>query len=383
MAKKSRFLTQAALEALVKFGPQEDALKEAAQTARDTYGTTVQQAHAGTLAIQQAIDAARPRAAQIYDQAGLRQAALNNTLLGHDLAGLGSVADSIKAGAATEALGAATNLNQARTDTLADLGNRRVLAAQGGVAAQRQALDSLTSDLAKVLQAKQDLSGQKGAFKAATIGDLEEAARQRATQIKVATGHNSQSERNSLRSAGIDPDTGKPIPNGKLDPKADPAKKRRVTATGALAVSPDKHLDFTNRVQEIASYVAKYKGKLSRPEIVAKLKTGRSAQTVSVDPKTHAPVADNTPGAIKVHLSSIPQYQPDLAMTAALDIALDGHLSRPTQKALQNHYIVGELNLPTYQQWRRRQKAQPAVKAPAKVPAAFQFTPAAQSPLLG
>jgi hypothetical protein len=52
---------------------------------------------------QQAVDAARPHVAQIYDRAGLDQARVANTLIGHDLAGLSNVADSIKAGAALEA----------------------------------------------------------------------------------------------------------------------------------------------------------------------------------------------------------------------------------------------------------------------------------------
>jgi hypothetical protein len=258
----------------------------------------------------------------------------------------------------------ANRLSESRTNALSSLDDRRVRAAEGAQFAAGAAHDKLVDDLTKILQRKQDLAGERGAFKAATMGQLEEAARKRATDIKIASGHDTaaanradatitQQERNSKRSAGIDPDTGKPIPGGKLDPKAQ-KKGKRVTASGAPAVSADAHLAFQNKVQEIASYVDRYKGKVSRKEIVAKLQKGRPQQTVYADPKTGNPVAKNTPGAVAVPLTKIPQYQPDLAMSAALDVALDGHLSRPTQQKLQQHYILSELGLPTYQEWRKR-----------------------------
>ena len=66
----------------------------------------------------------------------------------------------------------------------------------------------------------------------------------------------------------------------------------------------------------------------------------------------------NTPGAQKVTLPKIPQYAADLRMSAALDIALAGHLSKTTQQRLQRAgFSVRDLGLTTYGEWRRKQRA--------------------------
>src|SRR5206468_2212447 len=82
------------------------------------------------------------------------------------------------------------NLNASRAGAVRDLTDLGTQAAAGQIAATRAAHDQLVTDLTKILESKKDLAGQRGAFKAATIGDLEEAARERATRGKIASAGN-------------------------------------------------------------------------------------------------------------------------------------------------------------------------------------------------
>jgi hypothetical protein len=100
---------------------------------------------------------------------------------------------------------------------------------------------------------------------------------------------------------------------------------------------------------------------MSRAEIVQKLTKGRPQQTVLVD-KAGNPLGEGlTPqekkqkGARKVTLEKIPAFEPNLKMTAALDVALDGHLSKVTQKKMHAAGLsLKQLGLPTYGQWKRQ-----------------------------
>jgi hypothetical protein len=105
------------------------------------------------------------------------------------------------------------------------LAARRVGAVEGEGAARSAAFRDFSSDRAKVRQRALDLGNEQGAFISGEIGDLNAAdakAQQAADELNARLG---QSERNSVRSSGIDPDTGAPIPGGKLDPAVKNAKK--------------------------------------------------------------------------------------------------------------------------------------------------------------
>ncbi|HEY4096154.1 MAG TPA: hypothetical protein VGM33_11605 [Baekduia sp.] len=346
-SKSKRFVSDAALQALVKFGPQLDVLKQAQRQATSQYSSQVAQADAGRIGVQQSVDAAVPQVARIYDDAGLDAARTSNTLIGHDLAGLSGVADSIKAGAAAEAAAMGGRLGVAKASALTDLADRRVAAASGAVTAKRQAQSSLVDNLAKILQSQQDLTGQKGTFEASALNDLIADDADRTQKTALNSADNSQSERNSLRSAGIDPDTGAPIPGGKLDPAAKKPKPKYA--------STDKHIEYASDIHQIASIATKYKGKASREQIVERLQLGRPQETLYVNENgDKVPEANKKDkGVQKVTRPSIPAFPADIRMAAALDVALDGHLSRKTQKELQRqHFKVKDLNLPTYGQWR-------------------------------
>lgn len=316
---KSRFASQAALEALVRFGPELSGLKELQRTAQSTFDTSVHQAHGTANAIIGTIDQAKPQVAKIYDEAGLKQAATAGTLIGHDLAGLGHVADSIKAGAALEAAGSADRLNTAKAAALTDLTQQRVRARQGEQFAVGNAKDQFVAALEKILTRKQDLAREKGAFSAATINDLAQAAAER--RLKRTEG--AANRENALLTAGVDAQ-GHIIPGGPKDPKVTGKDK-----AGAKKINTDlQHGALDDSVKSAMQDVAYLKGTGSRKEILDALIQGVPSHKIGdSDQKTR----------------EIPGTKPLIAQ-AALELSFDGKISRKTLKKLHDRgYSVKKL----------------------------------------
>lgn len=175
-ARRSRFADDAALQALVRYEPEESGLKALAQQARADYGVSVRQAQTtGDLTLQAAKEAI-PAVSQIYDKAGLDQAGTAN-LVSPELAALtGPGAATLQRGGALEVAQQLGNLRSAKAAALEDLNTRAVAARQGqqyGILGARQ---KFTADMAKILGQSQSLARQKGAFTASTIGSMTEAA---------------------------------------------------------------------------------------------------------------------------------------------------------------------------------------------------------------
>ncbi len=229
MARRSRWAREAALQALVRFGPEQSGLKALERSAISQARTSVKTARGSAQTIIGEVDRARPQVKRAYDQAGLRAARAAHEISDPVVGGLGPAAGSLKAAAALEMSGLQGRLAESRAGAVTELSNRRVQAQQGAQFAISNARSELTGALEKIFARQQDLRREKGAFTAATVGELAEAARDRAQQVKIegmgnrTSERNSrrsqeQQERNSLRSAGIDPATGRPIKGGKLDP---------------------------------------------------------------------------------------------------------------------------------------------------------------------
>lgn len=350
-ARQSRWASDAALQALVRYGPETSGLKELARQAQENRDVTIRQAHGSAAAALGAIDTARPEVAGIYDDAGLRQAA-TASLLGSQTAGLSGVADPIKAAIAAETAQGSRHLTEMRASNLADLSNRRVQARSGEQFAVQGAQQKFVQDMAKVLARQQDLAGERGAFEASTVNSLEQAALERglrnrtslrSTRSAAANSRRSasQSERNSLRSSGIDPDTGKPIPGGKLDPKVkarDRADAAKDLPGGVKPNTRAMHGRVTDQVKSMESWIREHKGDYrSRHEIARDLLNGVPASTIT-DPKTGAKIKD--PG--------VPKAPSQLALQAALDVVYNGGLSGGTSREFHRRgYSVATLGLPS------------------------------------
>lgn len=324
---KNRFASQAALEALVRFGPELSGLKSLQRQAVSNLDLGVRQAHGTANAITGAINAATPQVGKIYDDAGLKQAGIAGTLIGHDLAGLGSVADSIKAGASLEAAGAADKLNLAKTNALTDLSTQKVRARQGEQFAIKGAKDQFIKDVTEILQRKVDLGREKGAFTAATIGDLAQAAAEReAKALEGRAGRRTQREiaqanrDNALLTAGVDAQ-GHVIPGGKADPKVTGKGKGQKVNTDLQHGELD---DSVSTAQTIIN--TRLKGLGSRKELMDILVKGMPARKVG-----------------DTQVAAIPAQKP-LVAQAALELAFDKKISRKTLKKLHERgYSIKKL----------------------------------------
>jgi hypothetical protein len=352
--RPSRWASEAALQALIRFGPEESGLQALKQEARGTYRQTVRGARGAARGIVGEVKAVTPQTRKAYDEAGLAAARTAHSVVDPALKGL------------------------PQNSLSADLGSRRVSAREGAAFAVTNAASVRNSDLAKYNARYQALRQEKGAFTALTEATLADDARQRRQQLRIAmaglrqqdrTSRRSarQSERNSIRSSGIDPNTGKIIPNGPLDPKA--KAKAKGGPTG------EQYLNWQTSIEDISAAAKRLKNakdrngrplNLSRAQIVDKLSAGRPAQQVLTATKNWGsfrkgdqlpagltPQEKKALGATNIALGAIKPYPADLRMSAALDIALFGHLTPATQKRLHRAgFNLKRLGLRTYGQYR-------------------------------
>lgn len=369
MAKKnrkpSRWASQAAVQALLKYGPQESALAELQREAEGTYQTSIAQARgAGDMSIAQ-VDAARPQTQQIFDRAS-RQDEMANLFRSQIQGGpAGSPADVLAQGSKIEQAQNLTNLGGARAQALNALTDRKLAARSGVQYATENARQQFVGDLAKILRQKTAVAGEKGAFTALTAQQLQDAADERADALAIAEGRNAQSERNSIRSSGTDPDTGLPTQNAKNSA----ASKRdrlhgKVSATGMPLVSTDKHNESRTEIGR-AENLAKTldPNGADRHRVGGALRTGNPGNqpvyetnedgSIKKDPKGKPIPMFNSDGTPK-KTTSVPPIEDPLLLTAALDMRYDGYISRKTQKMLADGgYSIKRLGLKTYAQWRR------------------------------
>jgi hypothetical protein len=93
--RTSRWASEAALQSLVRFGPELSGLKALQRTAESDYKQSVRSAHGTSAGIINAVDVARPQVANIYTKAGT-QASQAYGVTSQDMASLGPVANSIR-----------------------------------------------------------------------------------------------------------------------------------------------------------------------------------------------------------------------------------------------------------------------------------------------
>jgi hypothetical protein len=349
MAKKrNRFINQAALEALVRFGPELSGLKELQREAIMEYATGIKQAHGAARGIVGTIDQARPGVRKIYDDAGV-SASKHASMLSGDVAALPGVANSIKAGAQLEGTHALAALRDAQSAALTDLQSRRVAAKEGEAFAVQRAHTELVDSLAKVLGRKQDLRREQGAFTALTARELQQSEQQRQDNLSLGRGRIRATERGqNVTKRGQTLSHQDRIRQQNIS-HADRVAAQKQKAANAKGKgnwqSKDKHDQWASAIDDITSQANRLlsasrqaKKPLSRAQLVQALSTGRRPDAKTGDPGRKP-------------------YPADLRMSAALDLATGGHLSRETQRRLHARgYSIRALGLSgkTYGRWKKQ-----------------------------
>jgi hypothetical protein len=278
-------------------------------------------------------------------------------------------------GGGVEAQALQARLGEGAALATSQLAARKVSAIEGEGAARAQAIRDFGSDRDKIAQRALDLSREQGAFTASTITDLIGADASARADAKKQQATLDQQERNSLRSAGIDPDTGQPIPGGKLDPKA------KGKGGGGPDWAPQEAQTKARSTISTALTAAQQlkKAGVSRKDAAQALLQGADEKSVELyDPTTGKAQIwqDGEPGnkdgsktgqkKTTVLQGGLPKIDDQLYLSAALDMAYDNHLSRRNQKLLHDNLIkIKPLGVTTYQDWLRElDKATKKMRSP-------------------
>lgn len=350
MAKRrrsNRWASQAAQLRLVRYGPEESGLNELMRQAQGDYKTGLAQARGNAEGTIATIDEAIPGVRDIYERAGLTQARAATTFAGD--AGNLAPGSPLAAAASLEQQVGVRHLNEAQSAALTGLQNQRVAAKAGKTFAANKARSDFLETVAKVLQRKQDLAAEEGAFTASTAQQLMQADLDRQQQLDIANARLTQSERSSLRSAGIDPDTGKPIKGGELDPNA-PRYKDKGRGGRSGGATNEQIGAAQDAVQEALGWARRLQGQgLDRGDVAAALSAGREAADVPLhDPRTGKPVynADGTPKTKK--RAAVPKSKSQLLLSAALDVVYRGYVSPEVRRKLHARGLtLRDLGLPS------------------------------------
>lgn len=364
MAKKKDktdpYATQAGNLTTIRYGPEISALTALLRQAEDDRDLRLRQAQAGRQYSVGAVDQARPMVQRAYQGA---QAAVQPAF-------------AQGGGIESSALQARLGESQALADS--QLAARRVSAFEGEGAARSSALRDFRSDRGKIGQRATDLARESGAFSAQTITDLTGADAKATADAEADLAGRTQSERNALIGAGLDPDTGNILPGH--EPAVKPNKGKGWDTAEAQSAASDE-------IDRLITAAKDYKaGGEQRPDVEDLLAHG--AEPVSkpvyetVDDgrggTKRQPVL-NPDGTVKTEeVEGLDPAKSKLLLTAALDQAYDGHLSRRTQRLLHARGIKLEpLGLTTFQQWlqtpegqawKRRNRQRPLTSPAQAVP---------------
>lgn len=377
MASKKRrrqFATQAAQEALLRFGPELSGLKAAEQSYRGDYRAARNQAQAGAEATQAAIAQYAPALAAMFDQTGLATANAAQRLRGADLEGLGAVADSIKAGASLEAEGATNRMNALKAMSVGELVRGAALAPQAAQFSIGQARQTRDTNLGKVAERRRDIEQEIGAFTQSRAGELGQEAAQRALTNRINlrsvrgqarrqedaqafdAEQNALDRQNARTTARLRSKGSKSESAAEAFEQKYGVKKATTEAHRSLVKSINNEMDRVGLLVR----KAKKDGK-SRAEIDFVLRKGierTSAQTVH-DPATGRVRIDPKTGtAVKTQASAGLKPVSALERGLILDLVFDGHVSGFHADRLHRQgYSVQELGLPGTPRKKRRRRS--------------------------
>lgn len=325
-----RFASQATEDALLKYQPQQSALQSLMREAEEAYRGSVRGGESAARLGVQAVKEGVPQVAGVYNRAEAQNKQVQDQAM-QALSALPGVDNGYKAAATNEGAAATQRIAGNRASVLGQLHLQGVAAANSAASSRQAASTTLTKELGKLFGKSQELSGQQGAFASSELERLTHESEKEQRGERQHGEDIAQRERGSVRSSGIDPNTGKPIPGGRLDKHA----------AGELPLKEQNKAAST--IRQIKQFAEKFKEAVggSRSHLVERLSEGVPAQTFGTGEK------DAEGKEVKAKHSGIPAFKPDVLMSAALDWALGGYLSPQTEQRLQQAgYSIPKLGVP-------------------------------------
>jgi hypothetical protein len=360
--RRSRFITQAQQDAIVRFGPEISGLKALIAEAQAEKRSGIRSARSTARSVTSAINQATPGVAQVYrEAAGTQKAAAARVQA--DVAGLQGLNPNVLAAIAAERASAADRTSGSQAAALTDLATQKVAARRGQQFAVQRARSDFASSVAKVLQRNTDLAREQGAFIISEAGKSRQEAAQRRQQMRELSMRLSQQERASIRSSGIDPVTGGLTQDAKTAEQALRIRQQAARQKAAAKKKPSRvpatqQLTFGNTYQQALNIL--------RTQVDPNRNHGRGGGRAAllnglpaVTKKTR-----NKDGLVETQTLA-PAVKPisnPLAARVALDMYYDGHLSPETVRILRRNGI--------------RVKALPGVNLNRKAPKPKHTAPA-------
>lgn len=334
MAAKARnkWASQAQQAAVLRYSPQREALRQAAQEAREQFEATLAGSESSSRLGTAAIDTAQPRVQGIYDRAQGTQSAAQGQLAGV-LAALGPAATGFKAAGATEAAAGQGKLARERADTEGGLQTQRAAAAEAPAFARTLAGQQLAKSLSKIFATQQGIAGQEGSA----------AATERAKLENEAEGRNVTKRGQDL--------TAKTSAEGRAQKATEHQEdlaQKRAEHSGAPDSKPLTRKEQNEGASTIHT-IAQYAGEAgtTRAERVAALTEGGVSTSRTYKAGEKLPNGQVTKQNTSISSKATPAFKPDVLMSAALDLAEYHGITRNTAHRLQSAgYNVKSLELP-------------------------------------
>lgn len=348
----SKMNSQVQAETSLRYAPQTRELKSALSDLRGQLTQDVQRAHAGAEGIRTAAVAAKPELVKAYGEGTAVADRTQQDLVGQLGGGL------LSGAAARDAEGTKRRLGEAQAMATADLTKRATDAKSGEALQVSQLTSRFGSDAGRIRDKLSGVASDAGTYAAARSGELSADATKQAHD----TAQKSADRKTRLAVGGVDA-SGKVRPGGPKDPKIKPAKPADVAKVKKAAA------DFNDDLSTARAAVARYAAKLPRAKVAALLSGGASVPSSAeqVDTaKLDKLIAANPPAGEAGHLSeselrrrattpgspavTVDPIASKAALSAALDLAYDKHLSPPTIAKLRAKYpgiVVKKTGLPT------------------------------------
>jgi hypothetical protein len=359
--RRNRFQQQAADLSLVRYGPEISALTALLRDAASSRDTRLTQATNARQAGVRAVFDARPQVEHAYEAAGQ------------------AVSPAFVNGGGIEASALTARLGESAALARSQIEDRRVSAIQGEGSARQQILRDFAQDKGKITARALDLAREQGAYGASTLQQLigDDAAAKAKARQDAADRQDAMTR--ALIGQGLLPGPDgslTPLPGGKADPNAPSNKPKKTWATPVQQAAASDTLQAA--LNEAKTLKASGAG---RHEVAQLLLDGDKGR-----PERQVPVYDTTTGKKKLHedgtpvmktvpaVPPLPQVKSQLLLSAALDIAYDGHLSRRNQRLLHERGVkIGPLGVTTYGQYQRQQQRRRRATGGARLPSLGDF----------
>jgi len=329
MAAPSRWASQAALDTLLRFNPQKQALAEQIREAQGTYNTAVRAGRLSARETERGVQRALPQLAQAYAGADLATKP-TATLVSQALAALPPDAAQYRANQAANAGTYLANLAGARADAQRLMLERSTRAREGAQSGQAVAAGNLASTLQQIFGKQRALAGEAGAFGQSEQEKLQAEAEgrrvtergQNLTAASAAAGRATTERGQNITAATAAAGRAQKAAEGKKG-------KGKETAPGVKEATPDQYNSAKAEIEKM------------RHEAFHVLRSTRNLNYEQASEALQQPV--------KTKVFTRQPYANSGKLRAALDLAYFGGVGGGAASQLHNEgYGLGRLGYPLY-----------------------------------